>query len=1259
MFIVTFVVFSTAVVISHFQFSSERKWIYQLFNQQLESSAERGAVYLQDQINNSIEDLNMLTGIPPVSGYIRALNNNDQDPIRGESTEEWLTRMSTIFRELLRSHPSYTQVRFISATDNGKELARVDRIAGQLTRVKDSQLQNKGQYNYVTETLQLPEGNVYISPINLNREFGQIEIPKRPMLRVATPVFVEKNLIGLMVINIDFSYVMRNMANMFSQPVQGYLVNRRGDFLWHPDNSKSFAFEMGQPYQLDDEFGELSLMSSLDGFTDQKTHLIAEADHHFAINKFHLNNDAFQQYLAVIATIPDDKVAPLLTQKRQTFLITLFLGTALVLLILYWVIQRVFRPLTRLTQIAESIAQGDYNTRLPDVSGAEMNALKSAFAFMQSKVAKREGELQQHQQTLQQKIAIATKELNAIVTSTVNGVISLDQNGSILTFNPAAEKMFGYTSESMMNKECDLLFERTFYALLKQNIQRVIESSASDTIWQQGAETLARTASGETFPVLITLGHAKISSEKHIFVLSVVDITEQKQREHDLVDAKDIAESAASAKAEFLANMSHEIRTPMNAILGLCYLLEKQENNPVSQGMIKKIHAAGRSLLSIINNILDFSKIDARQLTIENIPFRLSDILENLASILGSSVGDKDIEVVIGSVPDGADFLKGDALRLGQVLINLASNAIKFTQHGEVVLNITNMTPCDDEKINLCFTITDTGIGIPEEKLKQIFNAFTQADTSTTRHFGGTGLGLAISKHLIEAMGGEIGVQSQEGKGSEFSFCLEFERSLPSDSSSPQMRNQRLMIADDQDSALNALVDITSSLGWSSQAFTSGESLVSHLQEHPDNPCDVILLDWRMPELNGLEAAKIIRENSTAEQRPIIIMVTAYDREVLQNEPNSDLVDLIMTKPITSSSLYNAVQGVKSQRGELTPEQQVETQNQRLKDINVLVVDDSDINLEVAKRILEGEGASVITGTDGEIALEILNKNPDNIDIVLMDVQMPIMDGYTATQRIRASQKLHHLPVIALTAGAFKIHRQQALQAGMNDFVAKPFDVEELIKVVLQHVHGEVAYTPQPQQAKKRDSQRLIDTEQALIIWSDEAAYHNYLQKFLDDNQGLWPDKIDSNNTHLKEQLHKLKGASANLGLNLLSNCTEQLEMGLDNEHKCEQEYSAFIKTFRQTCDAISDLLNQHKTDNTGLDITASSQDLPDLLQQACLACDNNDPEPLETALIELRKIVKSEQLQTLKSAIDGFDFKLAKIAILELAHNIEIQLDE
>ena len=665
-----------------------------------------------------------------------------------------------------------------------------------------------------------------------------------------------------------------------------------------------------------------------------------------------------------------------------------------------------------------------------------------------------------------------------------------------------------------------------------------------------------------------------------IFVL-ITDVTEIKQAQLRLerlnvalLERTEQAQSASRAKGEFLANMSHEIRTPLNAILGMCYLLLRHQPDPASAAMVRKIDQAGRNLLAIINDILDLSKVEARHLDIENMPFRLEDVLNQLANVMSTAVGGKPVEAAIGPVPEQARFLKGDALRLSQILSNLISNALKFTERGQVLLTVT-VESVVDRHVGLKFAVTDSGIGIPADKLDSIFNAFSQADSSTTRRFGGTGLGLTISRQLAELMGGSLQVSSELGRGSCFVLHLSFDLSEPDQSSAPLMLHQSVLLADDHDEARELLAGVATSLGWQVDVADSGSAAISLTTERdPRQPYDVILLDWRMPVIDGMIAAQTIRARAPQGDPTLIIMVTAHDSEQVLEQPGADAIDSVLCKPITASALYNAVLEAKQRRGGAARPPADRVTGPRLSGVRVLVADDSEINRVVAQEILHGEGAVTSLVDDGLAALNLLLSRPDDFDLVLMDVQMPVMDGYAATAQIRAAPSLSHLKVVALTAGAFSSQRQAALAAGMDAHLAKPFDVEELVKLILtllsQREPAKVANSDEASHAAFANGP-AIRISLGRKAFKDEDSYRMHLQRFSEEFTARLAALNAADAVVLASLAHAMKSPAAYLGLLELNQVAEALEVACGSEGaRFDAELAALHVALQRVRDAIA-----------------------------------------------------------------------------------------
>ena len=509
--------------------------------------------------------------------------------------------------------------------------------------------------------------------------------------------------------------------------------------------------------------------------------------------------------------------------------------------------------------------------------------------------------------------------------------------------------------------------------------------------------------------------------------------------------ARQEAVEANNYRGEFLANMSHEIRTPMNAIMGMTQLALRQALAPQTRNYLDKILSASDSLLGIINDVLDFSKIDAGRLTIERVDFELETVLRDVATAVELRASDKGLEFLTSIDPLLPHYLCGDPLRLRQILLNLSSNAIKFTAEGEVVVKAERI-PAPPGEIGIRFSVRDTGIGLEPHQIAKLFQPFTQADSSTTRRYGGTGLGLAISKQLCELMGGTVGVDSTPGEGSTFWFTLHLTASeIPVAMAVDDMDYGALhvLVADDNSSARRILTEYLQASGVTVDVATSGHEALAAIQD-AEYDYDLLLLDWKMPELDGVATVERLRQMPTTHQLPKIIMVSAYDRDDIAPQLDTLGISAFLLKPFTLRTLLSTIRTVLMQQGDTTSDPAAKADEAIVKwnNVPVLLVDDNDLNQELACELLEQAGFQVTIADNGQRALDLLPTQP--FALVLMDIQMPVMDGYTASRTIRLDPAYAQLPIIAMTADAMERDYQRAIDAGMNDYISKPIDIPKM-----------------------------------------------------------------------------------------------------------------------------------------------------------------------------------------------------------------------
>jgi signal transduction histidine kinase/CheY-like chemotaxis protein/HPt (histidine-containing phosphotransfer) domain-containing protein/HAMP domain-containing protein len=678
-------------------------------------------------------------------------------------------------------------------------------------------------------------------------------------------------------------------------------------------------------------------------------------------------------------------------------------------------------------------------------------------------------------------------------------------------------------------------------------------------------ETKLRGPDGEIRDVLGT--HLTMNYEGESGELSwLTDISKLKVVEAEILRAKDLALESTRAKSDFLANMSHEIRTPMNAIIGMSYLALRTELNPRQRGYLEKVHKSAENLLGIVNDVLDFSKIEAGMLAIEKVDFQLEDSTDALINLVGQRCEEKGLELLFDFQPDLPTALVGDPLRLGQVLTNLVSNALKFTEQGQIIVGaeVVEETPTDSK---FHFWIRDSGIGIAADQVERLFQAFTQSDASTTRKYGGTGLGLAISKQLVELMEGKLWCESVVGQGSTFHFQVPLGlqpvvkpvRML----SAHEMSGLRLLVVDDNPAAQKILANLGRHLGLNVAIAENGAIALEVIAaaEKTTQPFDLTLMDWKMPVMDGLTCLQQLAA-TTAARRPANIMVTAHGRHDVVEAAGRMGMELptVLVKPVTASTLLEAIGFAVGKLAH--PQARAHRKADRLSEyfeqlqgVHLLLVEDNKMNQELAQELLTQAGILVTIADHGQAALDLLAQGL-TFDGILMDCQMPVMDGYVATKKIRANPAFAALPIIAMTANAMSEDREKVLAVGMNDHIAKPLNLDQMYSTIAQWVRpaqpAVAAVIPSlpAAPALALDLPGIATATGLGISMGNEKLYRKLLGMFKESYDGVvaqfWLAHQEADPQATARYAHTLKGTAGNIGAHGVQIAAAELELACE-----------------------------------------------------------------------------------------------------------------
>lgn len=989
--------------------------------------------------------------VTQVSNQLNVSNEN-------KLTKNNLMQLETLLLNKLSANDSYYKVRLIGIADSGRELATAVRDPNYRV-VNRAQLQRKSQRSYFQKTLTLKAGEVYFSPLELNREFGEVITPWQRVIRATTGVFNEQQqMVAMVVLSIDFNHFFESLSNSFSESETLYIANSAGQLLVHPNKQLTFAFEFGRSSTLADYFPSLSELGSQNQITSILS--LTNATDTFTgpavLRKVQtVQGDELRAWQLLIT---DDvyQLNAQLTSFRDRNLV-IGLGMALVALaVAMFLSRKIAGPLEAVTHVAQFYEQDKDLSRLPLNEQNEIGLLARRLDTLLSNLHDKERTLEELSWRLEFALSapnigvwdfnLKTQEL--LWDKRMYNLYHVDQAQNILPYqhfvnalHPGDRDAVLLAFEQSIATNQDLFAE--FRIILADKQIRYIQS------------------------------HGRVIRDNSDVIRMVgtsMDITEQRELESERELALVKAKESAQLKSEFLASMSHEIRTPMNGVIGMLGLLQQSELATNQRRYVELASSSANSLLSIINDILDFSKIEAGKLDIELINFNLKSMLGDIAESFGHKAQAKGIEIILDvtKVTDGN--VEGDPSRIRQVLINLIGNAHKFTSQGEILITASTVKN-EDASLSFVCSVKDTGIGISEQKLAHIFGSFIQVDASTTRQYGGTGLGLAIVKQLCQLMQGDINVTSELGVGSEFTFNIKLKEVAQKSVGIPEIdiSGLNILVVDDNATNLEVISKQLDIWGANATTVTNGQQAIEYINQ-PDVAAQLaaVIIDMQMPFMDGAELGKKVREHKEFDHIKLIMMTSMAQQGDARMFANLGF-NAYFPKPFTYSDLLSAIKVLASDdrdtlnnQGLIThhtinelsepesvkkiPDKKKNTESIELpKETKVLVVEDNLVNQTLTKALLTKLGLSLDIANNGKEAINLIKENSYNL--VLMDCQMPVMDGYESTRLIRqgeAGSSNANITIIALTANAMQGDKEKCIDAGMNDYISKPINNQEL-----------------------------------------------------------------------------------------------------------------------------------------------------------------------------------------------------------------------